>query len=77
MTTIGSRHVLVTGAASGIGRLVARKTAALGATVTLWDIDKARLSEVTAEIAAATSPTGRRWRASPPRRPLRAARSTS
>jgi all-trans-retinol dehydrogenase (NAD+) len=53
MTTIGSRHVLVTGAASGIGRLVARKTAVLGATVTLWDIDKARLSEVTAEIAAA------------------------
>jgi 3-oxoacyl-[acyl-carrier protein] reductase len=40
------RHVLVTGAASGIGRAVAAEFASQGATLTVVDIDSAKLSTV-------------------------------
>jgi NAD(P)-dependent dehydrogenase (short-subunit alcohol dehydrogenase family) len=43
VTTISSKHVLITGGASGIGRRLAGKMAALGAQVSLWDIDDERL----------------------------------
>ena len=44
---------LITGAASGIGRLMALKIAARGSHVVLWDIDEAGLITVAEEIAKA------------------------
>lgn len=40
MTTIASKHVLITGGASGIGRGLALRCAALGADVTILDLDE-------------------------------------
>jgi len=40
MTTIASKHVLITGGASGIGRGLALRCAALGADVTILDVDE-------------------------------------
>lgn len=51
MTMTGKR-VVVTGAASGIGRAVAERVAALGGSLTLADINEAGLKE-TAELASA------------------------
>ena len=51
MTTINNKHVLVTGGASGIGRLLALRCAELGATVTILDLDEARGHAVAAEAA--------------------------
>ena len=39
MTTFANKNVLITGSASGIGRLMALKAAARGARVIMWDID--------------------------------------
>lgn len=39
MTDLMGKNVLITGAASGIGRLMAQKIAARGAKVILWDIN--------------------------------------
>ncbi len=52
MSEIAGRHALVTGGASGIGRLMARKLAALGARVTIWDINQTNLDAVVAELGA-------------------------
>jgi all-trans-retinol dehydrogenase (NAD+) len=52
MTTIGSKHVLVTGGASGLGRGVALRCAALGATVSVLDIDEAGAQGAAAAAAA-------------------------
>ena len=52
MSEVAGRNVLVTGAASGIGRLLALKAAAKGATMVLWDIDEAGLAKLVAEIRA-------------------------
>ncbi len=43
MTTFEGKNVLITGSASGIGRLMALKIAARGANLILWDIDLAGL----------------------------------
>ena len=43
-------HVLITGAASGIGRSVATQLAAAGAHLYLTDIDQARLDELAASL---------------------------
>lgn len=53
MTTIGTKTVLITGGAGGIGRLMALKMAALGAGVAIWDIDEQRLPVVVGELKAA------------------------
>ncbi len=53
MTQIAGKNVLVTGGASGIGRLVALKAARLGANPIVWDIDPERLERVVAELRAA------------------------
>ena len=53
MTTISTKHVVVTGGASGIGRLVAGQMAALGASVTLVDKDSAGLLRAESELCAA------------------------
>jgi len=53
MSDYAGRTVLVTGAASGIGRLLALRFAAEGASVVLWDVNAQGLDAVRAEIAAA------------------------
>jgi len=52
MTNIAGRHALITGGASGIGRLTAKKLAAQGARVTIWDINPTSLSAVVSELGA-------------------------
>ncbi|GAA3833828.1 SDR family oxidoreductase [Nocardioides panacisoli] len=49
---LAGRKVLVTGAASGIGRAVARQAAAAGAVLHLTDLDADALAKVAAEIEA-------------------------
>ena len=51
MTAIHNKHVLVTGGASGIGRLLVLGCARLGATVTIWDLDAAGAENVALEAA--------------------------
>jgi len=53
MTDFRDAHVLVTGAAAGIGRLLALGAAARGARVTLLDRDAPGLAATRAELAAA------------------------
>ncbi|MFC7472404.1 SDR family NAD(P)-dependent oxidoreductase [Actinomadura keratinilytica] len=48
------RHVLVTGAASGIGRAIAARFAAQGATLTLADRERAPLDDLAAHLPTAT-----------------------
>jgi len=52
VTTINNKHVLVTGGASGLGRLLALRCAELGAAVTIWDLDAAGAEAVAAEAKA-------------------------
>jgi all-trans-retinol dehydrogenase (NAD+) len=56
MSEIAGRHILVTGGASGIGRLMARKLAALGGRISIWDIDAEKLDKVVAELASGLAP---------------------
>lgn len=53
MTQIAGSHVLVTGGASGIGRLMALRCAARGARVSLWDLNAESLARVVDEVTAA------------------------
>jgi all-trans-retinol dehydrogenase (NAD+) len=53
MTDFRNRRVLITGAASGIGRLLALRIAARSGRLILWDVDAAHLAAVADEIAAA------------------------
>jgi all-trans-retinol dehydrogenase (NAD+) len=53
MSEITGKHILVTGAASGIGRLVALKLAALGGRVTGWDINRQRLEQTVTDLKQA------------------------
>jgi len=39
VTAISNKHVLITGGASGLGRLLALRCAELGATLSVWDLD--------------------------------------
>jgi all-trans-retinol dehydrogenase (NAD+) len=50
MTSFAGKTVLVTGAASGIGRLMALGAARRGATLVLWDIHQEQLELVAKEI---------------------------
>ncbi|WP_298826215.1 SDR family oxidoreductase [uncultured Piscinibacter sp.] len=52
MTDLVGKNVLITGAASGIGRLMAIRIAARGARLILWDLDSSRLDGLRAELAA-------------------------
>jgi all-trans-retinol dehydrogenase (NAD+) len=52
MSDIAGRHVLITGGASGIGRLMALRLAARGAHLTLWDLNREALDRVVDEIGA-------------------------
>ena len=50
---VADKVIIVTGAASGFGRLVSQKTAAMGAHLVCADIDEAQLEETKRDIAAA------------------------
>lgn len=50
MTDFAGKNVLITGAASGIGRLLAQKIAAEHARVILWDIDSRGLHELSEQL---------------------------
>jgi all-trans-retinol dehydrogenase (NAD+) len=50
MTEIAGRHAVVTGGASGIGRRVALRIAALGGRVSVWDIQRGTLEAVVSEL---------------------------
>ena len=45
MSEIAGRHVLITGGASGIGRLMALEAAGQGGRVSIWDINADNLDE--------------------------------
>ena len=51
MTAMHNKHVLITGGASGIGRLLVLGCASLGAAVTIWDVDAERAENVALEAA--------------------------
>lgn len=53
MTALADSVVVITGAAGGIGRLLARGAAARGARLVLWDRDRAGLQQLRDELAAA------------------------
>jgi NAD(P)-dependent dehydrogenase (short-subunit alcohol dehydrogenase family) len=53
------RHVLITGAASGIGRAMAQTFAAAGAELTLLDLDASGLAAVCASVEAGGCPGAR------------------
>lgn len=50
MTQVANRTVLITGAASGIGRRLAHELAARSARIVAWDIDRAGLDKLLAEL---------------------------
>jgi all-trans-retinol dehydrogenase (NAD+) len=56
MSEIAGRHVVITGGASGIGRLMAQRMAALGGRISIWDIDRERLDKCVAEFATGPEP---------------------
>ena len=53
MTDITGKRALVTGAASGIGKLLATQLAVKGARLVLWDVDSAGLDQVKTDLVAA------------------------
>lgn len=54
MTEIAGSTVLVTGAGSGIGRLMCLGMGRLGARIVVWDIDPDAVDEVVREVKAST-----------------------
>jgi all-trans-retinol dehydrogenase (NAD+) len=52
MSEIAGRHIVITGAASGIGRLMALALAGLGGRISAWDINRERLDATVAELNA-------------------------
>jgi all-trans-retinol dehydrogenase (NAD+) len=55
MTAIAGSRILITGGASGIGRLLALALARRGARVIVWDVNAENLDAVVAELDAAGS----------------------
>ena len=52
MTDIRGKRTLITGAASGLGEMLATELARAGANLVLWDIDEVGLHRVRNELAA-------------------------
>jgi len=57
MTKIAAKHVVITGAGSGIGRLVASRMAAMGAEVTMLDVNEEGLGRAVEQIRDADGQT--------------------
>ncbi len=55
LLSMTGRHVLITGAASGIGKAMALRFADAGATLTLLDIDETALTQTVEELGGITS----------------------
>jgi len=53
MSELAGRRVLITGAASGLGLLMARRLATEGARLVLWDVNAAGLEAAVGELRAA------------------------
>lgn len=53
MSELAGRRILVTGAASGLGLLMAQKTAAAGAQLVLWDVNAGGLDAARSQLSAA------------------------
>jgi all-trans-retinol dehydrogenase (NAD+) len=53
MSEIEGENILITGGASGIGRLVALEMARLGGNILIWDIHRRNLNKVLEEIGTA------------------------
>ncbi len=51
---LSSEIILITGAASGLGKGVAERLAQLGSTLILWDVDEATNARVAEELNSAT-----------------------
>lgn len=58
MSEISGRTILITGGASGIGRLTALKLAARGGKLVIWDINQENLSRVLDELRGITTAHG-------------------
>jgi len=58
MKDLKGKTVLVTGGAAGIGRLMSLDMAKLGARLVIWDINKANLEKVVAELREITPDAG-------------------
>ncbi len=56
VSEINGKTVLITGGASGIGRLLALKGSAMGGRIVLWDVNAVGLDQVAEEIRAAGRP---------------------
>ncbi len=54
MTEISGKNVVITGGASGMGRLFALKTVRQGATVVIYDLDAGTINDVVEEIKEIT-----------------------
>ena len=54
MKDLSSETVLITGAASGLGKGVAERLAQLGCTLVLWDVDGVTNTRVAEELNTAT-----------------------
>lgn len=54
LKNLSSDVVLITGAASGLGKGLAERLASLGCTLILWDVDGAANARVAEELNAAT-----------------------
>lgn len=54
MTEISGKNVVITGGASGMGRLFALKTVRQGATVVIYDLDAGAINDVVEEIKEIT-----------------------
>jgi len=50
MTDLSNKTVLITGAAKGIGRLLAERIAGKGEHLVLWDIDEDALNQLRVEF---------------------------
>ena len=48
---LNGRTAVVTGAARGFGRAISERFLQSGASVSLWDVDAARLAETASELA--------------------------
>jgi all-trans-retinol dehydrogenase (NAD+) len=55
VSQIAGRNILITGGASGIGRLMALEMARLGGNVVIWDVNTAGLDAVVSELKATSS----------------------